>query len=331
MAGVSGGNLAAEVCKAGGLGFIAAGHFQDVGKLEAEIKIFFDAVQCTEITTEYGPCIGFIGHSSLATPQGWNHYEHILEKYKPRAIQFFAPAIITRPDGQSNVELAHKHGSKFIAQVGSVFQAKEAIEHGVDAIICQGSEAGGHGLRRDLANSTMALSSQVSNITDIPVVAAGGIVNGKHLAAVLCVCDGAALGTRLWASVESLGNQKLQAELIKDNTCDNVIKTSVFDQIENEMKEIKWPYPFDASGALRNHTTEEWEGKSPGELSKALNETDLMNTYKTAIEETNHGVISNYAGEGVGEIHNIDSACDLILQIEREAKETINKLHSSTS
>ena len=327
MAGVSGGKLAAEVCKAGGLGFIAAGHFQDIGKLEAEITIFSDVIKDIEVSDELGHCIGFIGHSSLASPQGWKHYEYVLEKYKPRAIQFFAPSIITRPNGLSNVELAHQHGSKFIAQVGSVLQAKEAMEHKADAIICQGSEAGGHGLRRDLANSTMALASQVSNITDIPIMAAGGIVNGKHLAAVLCVCDGAAIGTRLWASAESLGNQQLQAELIKHNTCDDVVKTSVFDQIENEIKEIKWPYPFDASGALRNDTTEEWEGKSRDEVNKALQRTDLMKTYKTAMKETNYKIISNYAGEGVGEIYNIGSTYDLILQIEKEARETINKLH----
>lgn len=232
MAGVSGGILAAQVSRAGGLGFIAAGHFQQVERVEDEIKIYSDVINDSNEVDNSSPCIGFIGHSSLSTAKGWQNYESILAAHKPRAVQFFAPSIITR-EGLSNVELAHKHGAKFVAQVGSVKEAQEAIEHQVDAIICQGGEAGGHGLRRELANSTMAISSQVSYLTDIPVIAAGGIVNGRHLASVLCVCDGASIGTRFWASKESSGNKTLQAELVKDNTCDDVCRTAIFDHIEN--------------------------------------------------------------------------------------------------
>lgn len=329
MAGVSGGLLAAQVTKAGGLGFIAAGHFKDVNKLEREIGVFSKNMQNTEDITKdnLNPCVGFIGHSSLATQEGWTNYEYILNKHKPKAVQFFAPSIITRPNELSNVELAHKFGAKFIAQVGSVKEAKEAIRHNVDAIICQGSEAGGHGLRRELANSAMALSSQVSNLTDIPVLAAGGIVNGKHLASVLCVCDGASIGTRLWASKESLGSEVQQKELIKENTCDDVIKTSVLDQIENEIRQFKWPYPYDASGVLRNDTTNEWDNKSRDELGEALQKTDLIDRYKIATEKVDPKLISTYAGEGVGEINSIDTAYDLINQIEIEAIETIKRLH----
>ena len=329
MAGVSGGLLAAQVTKAGGLGFIAAGHFKDVNKLEREIGVFSKNMQNTEDITKdnLNPCVGFIGHSSLTTLEGWTNYEYILNKHKPKAVQFFAPSIITRPNELSNVELAHKFGVKFIAQVGSVKEAKEAIRHNVDAIICQGSEAGGHGLRRELANSAMALSSQVSNLTDIPVLAAGGIVNGKHLASVLCVCDGASIGTRLWASKESLGSEVQQKELIKENTCDDVIKTSVLDQIENEIRQFKWPYPYDASGVLRNDTTNEWDNKSRDGLGEALQKTDLIDRYKIATEKVDPKLISTYSGEGVGEINSIDTAYDLINQIEIEAIETIKRLH----
>jgi nitronate monooxygenase len=327
MADVSGGVLAAQVCRAGGLGFIAAGHFQDICKLEAEIKIFLDAME-EDVSCISSPCIGFIGHSSLSTSKGWENYEYIIEEYKPRAIQFFAPSIITRQNGLSNIEIAHKHGSKLIAQVGSIKQAREAIHHKADALICQGGEAGGHGLRRDLANSAMALSSQVSKLSDIPVIAAGGIVHGKHLAAALCFCDGVVLGTRLWASCESIGDKVLQRELIKDNSYDDVIKTSVFDQIENESREFKWPYPFDASGALRNQITEEWEERSREELSEALQSTDLLKRYHNAVKKSGAELATIYAGEGVGEIDSIDEAYEIILQIERDALDTIKRLQT---
>jgi hypothetical protein len=91
-------------------------------------------------------------------------------------VQFFAPFLASRPcGGGDNVMLAHEYGAKFIAQVGSVADAKLAIQHGVDVIICQGYEAGGHGLRRELGNSAMSLASQTKRMTDVPVLASGGI------------------------------------------------------------------------------------------------------------------------------------------------------------
>jgi hypothetical protein len=92
------------------------------------------------------------------------------------------------------------------------------------------------------------------------------------------------------------------------------------------MKDIKWPYPFDASGALRNDTTKEWENKSRRELSEALQNTNLLEKYKVAMEGTQTAVITNYSGEGIGEINSIVSAYELILQIESDAIATIRML-----
>ena len=344
MAGVSGGLLAARVCQAGGLGMIAAGHFQDVSKLEKEIKIFQEEMNdMSKFTTEDRKSqlqqqssdlsIGFIGFSSLSTPNGWKDYEYILKHHRPKAVQFFAPSIILQQsnDGRSNVQLAHEYNTQFIAQVGSMSEAKEAIRHKVDAIICQGSEAGGHGLRRELGSSTMALVSQVSKMTTIPVLAAGGIVNGKHLASALCVCDGASIGTRFWASNESIGNPKLQQELIKDNSCDDFIRTTVFDQIQNELSSIAWPHPYHSVGALRNQTSSEWEGKTAQELQTAIDKTDLLDEYKSAQKTSDPRVVCILSGEGVGEMDHIEGAYDVTLRIEEEAIDCINRLQSFCS
>ena len=332
VAGVSGGLLAARVCNGGGLGMIAAGHFQDVSKLEKEIQIFqeeINNVQTIQSQQSSHLSIGFIGFSSLSTQNGWKDYEYVLKHYRPKAVQFFAPSIISHPNsGMSNMQLAHKYDSKFIAQVGSMNEAKEAISHKVDAIICQGSEAGGHGLRRELGSSTMALASQVSNITTIPVLAAGGIVNGKHLASTLCVCDGASMGTRFWASKESLGNVTLQQELIKDNSCNDVVRTTVFDQIQNELSSIKWPHPYHSVGALRNQTLLGWEGKPAQELQNAIEKTQLLEEYKSAQKASDPNVVCVLSGEGVGEIDHIEGAYELTLRIEQEAIDSINRLQS---
>lgn len=332
MAGVSGGLLAAEVTKAGGLGMIAAGHFQDAHELEREIEIFQDQTKELQEGTHSGLAIGFIGFSSLGSPAGWRNYVYILQKYQPKAVQFFAPAIIiNKESGQSNVEVAHEHGAKFIAQIGSIQAAKEAIQHNVDAIICQGSEAGGHGLRRELGNSTMALASQTSNLTrnkNTPVLAAGGIVTGKHVASLLCVCDGVSIGTRYWACKESIGNTTIQAKLVENNSCDDVIRTTIFDQIQNELatQATRWRYPYDSVGVIRNRTTTEWEGKSSNELDLAISNTDLLERYKLSRKESDSNFVPTLAGEGVGEIDSIEGAYDVTLRLEREAMETVSRL-----
>jgi len=329
MADVSGGLLAAEVTRAGGLGFIAAGHLQDLSELENQIKIFNDRAP----NPNNNLAIGFIGFSSLATPTGWKNYEHILRTYKPSVVQFFAPSIIKNQNGTTNVELARRNGSKFIAQVGSIKEAKVAIAHKVDAIICQGREAGGHGLRRELGNSAMALASQTAQLTkDIPILAAGGFVHGKHVASALCYCDGVSMGTRFWACKESIGNQKLQQELLKDNSCDDVVRTRVFDQIHNELSKIKWPKPYDSSGVLRNGTTEKWDCENPDRLLNAIEGLiigdDISEQYKRARKLSDASILCNYSGEGVGEVHAIEGACNALMRIEKEAADAIDRLKS---
>mmetsp|Transcript_24774 Transcript_24774/g.50105 ORF Transcript_24774/g.50105 Transcript_24774/m.50105 type:complete len:410 (-) Transcript_24774:73-1302(-) len=385
MAGVSGGLLASRVCQAGGLGFIAAGHFRDLLALEREIDIFFQNQQeqlTNQTQTKQSQSqpqtqqqqgavatdndahrsvaainklsIGFIGHSSLSTKEGWENYEYILRTYQPLAVQFFAPSIVYKHNDnfdnyhsknkndhndETNVTMAKKYGTKFIAQVGSIQEAQEAMRHDVDAIICQGSEAGGHGLRRNLGNSTMALTSQVSRLIKsnckttasavIPVLAAGGIVAGKHLVSALCLCDGVVLGTRFWASNESIGNPALQQSLLKNHSCDDVIRTTIFDRIENELKSsCKWPQPYDSVGALRNRTTREWEGKSEVEWRDAMDGSDLLERYKSSAEKSDGDVVCVLAGEGVGEIDSIEGAYDIVMKIEEEALEIIDRLKS---
>ena len=226
------------------------------------------------------------------------------------------------------MELAHFYGSKVLAQVGTLKDAKEAIRHGVDAIICQGREAGGHGLRREAGNSTLALASQAAQISEsIPIVAAGGITRGRHIASALAVgCQAVSIGTRFWACEESIGDKSFQKELIKENSCDDVVRTTAFDQLNNELSSIKWPKPYDSSGVLRNKITDDWDER-PSELQHAMQHSDLLDKYKA---ERDHMINSAaiYAGEGVGEIRSIEGAYDTLLGLERETIDAIERLKS---
>jgi len=350
MAGVSGGSLAFQTCRAGGLGFIAAGHLiseQAFEKLEREIKLFEDLSQSSSVNYPLG--IGFIGHSTFGKDSsGWEYVQRILEEHKPDSIQIFAPAIsedlpvkfaASSSSFQNNVGLCQSYGCQVVAQVGSVKEGIEALDAGVDCLIAQGTEAGGHGIRRDLGNSTMSLTSRLVRLAQkrekkIPVLAAGGIVDGRSLLAVLSLgADGAVLGTRLWASQEALGETSYKNALAKTGSCDDVVRTRVFDTINNFYRATKWPYPFDSSGTLRNETTEAWDTSIPAleaELNSkkdSPNEATLVKKLNEAEREerANGGCV--YCGQGVGEIDSIDRAFDIIQQIESDAIESLSNLN----
>jgi nitronate monooxygenase len=163
MAGAAGGLLAAEVCKAGGLGFIAAGHLnskESLQNLVQEIELF------QEVSGEkfYPLCIGVIGYSTFATEDGSNFFENVLENHQPTCVQFFAPAIsILKHDKKtkSAIDLSHSYGCKVIAQVGTEEEGIKALEAGADCLIAQGTEAGGHGVVRELGCGTFTLTSRL--------------------------------------------------------------------------------------------------------------------------------------------------------------------------
>ena len=98
---------------------------------------------------------------------------------------------------------------------------------------------------------------------DIVVLAAGGIVDGRGLAAALSLgCDGAVLGTRLWASQEAMGDESgAKRDALVKADCDDVMRTKVFDILQDVGSSNPWPQPFDSVGALKNETTAKWHGE----------------------------------------------------------------------
>ena len=324
MANVSGGLLAAATCRAGGLGFIAAGHLSNLDDLSREIDIFRDS------TNDDAPlCLGFIGHSSMKDIAAWERLEKALEMHRPSVVQFFAPAVMMRQDIQeSNVQLAQRYGAKVLAQVCSVSEAKQALAAGADAIIAQGSEAGGHGVRKDQGNGTLPLAARIVSISgSIPVIAAGGIVDGRGLVSALALgCDGVVLGTRLWASKESLGHDSFKECLVAADSGDEVIRTNCIDQIVNSYSTIPWPRPYDSVGMLRNQTSLQWDSKA-SELQAAVVADEMIATdYKSAMCNGDHTIAAVLCGEGVGDIDAIESVHDIIYRIDHDAKDIIAKM-----
>ena len=311
MAGHSGGRLAAAVSNAGGIGFIGGGHSlfskEKMLELEQEIEIYKTLTTPSDLPLY----VGFIGHSSLLDTASLDRYETFLKKHRPKIVQFFAPAIKA-----NNVQITQENGSLFWAQVGSLRDAQEAIRAGVDGLILQGSEAGGHGLRKELGNGTLPLVStvlQTQQERSIPIVAAGGIVDASTMACMMMLgCDGVVLGTRLWASQEALDDKRY--ELAKpDLTCDDIVRTELFDAIQNTYSPTPWPEPYDSVGAVRNETYRKFHNVK-------FNESDVS-FYRKHLHDPTIGIV--HAGEGVGLITSILPASEIVSSISNGAVDMI--------
>ena len=112
------------------------------------------------------------------------------------------------------VEELHAAGARVWMQVGSVDEAADAVEMGADLVIAQGIEAGGH--NRSTAGTFCLVPAVVDAIAPVPVLAAGGIADGRGVvAAVALGADGAWIGTRFLASVEADAHRDYKARLVE--------------------------------------------------------------------------------------------------------------------
>ncbi len=235
-------------------------------------------------------------------------------------------------DPEPYMKEAHRAGTKVFLQVGSVEEALTAVNAGVDGIIAQGVEAGGH------VKSTTSLSTLVPAMVEavgpVPVIAAGGIATGHGVVAALTLgAQAVSMGTRFVASEEV---QVIQAykQRIVDSTAEDTVYTTLFD--------VGWPEA--AHRVLRNTAMDEWEdagrpasGQRPGE-GRVIGTMPMAGT---PVELPKYGIFppmpgfagdleqtALYAGESCRLIHDIKPAGQIVRDIMAEAEEIVQGLHA---
>lgn len=235
MAGVSGGALAAAVSNAGGLGLIGGG-YGDADWLGREFDTAGDA------------CIGvgFITWSLARQP-------HLLDLALARNP---AALMLSFGDFKPFLDQIRKTRTKLIVQVQTVEQARDALNAGVDAIVAQGTEAGGHGGAR----ATLPFVPAVVDIAKgVPVIAAGGIADGRGLAAALALdASGVLCGTTFFASNESLASENAKQAAVRGSG-DDTERSSVFDIARG----LNWPSDWNLR-TMRNTFTRQWSADVDG-------------------------------------------------------------------
>ena len=285
MAGVSGGALAAAMSRAGGLGLIGGG-YGDAEWLEREFNAAGDA--------RIGA--GFITWSLARQP-------HLLDFVLDRAA---VAIMLSFGEFQPFFQTIKNAQAKIIVQVQTLEQAREALDSGVDAIVAQGTEAGGHGGTR----ATLPFVPAVVDIAkDIPVIAAGGIADGRGLAAALALgASGVLCGTGFFASDESLasGNAK---QVAVNGSGDDTERSSVFDMARG----LDWPSGWNIR-TLRNSFTRQWSEDIDGLAQNLPREQERYNVASAAADTDIAPVI-------VGE------ATDLV-QVREPAQTTLHRMIS---
>lgn len=231
MAAVSGGRLAAAVSRAGGLGFIGGGYGTRAW-LERELALAGQA--------RVG--VGFIAWALARRP---SRLDLALERRPAAILLSFGNAVpFAARVRQARIPL--------LVQVQTLAQAKAALDAGADILVAQGTEAGGHGGAR----ATLPLVPAVVDIAGaVPVVAAGGIADGRGLAAALMLgAAGALCGTAFYSAAESLApDGAKQAALATGG--DETVRSRLFDHARG----LDWP-PDWTLRARRNRFFDRWAG-----------------------------------------------------------------------
>jgi nitronate monooxygenase len=291
MSPMAGGRLAAAISSAGGLGMIGVASQQPVEQLAR------DVAEYRRLAGERRFGIGLMVWALDARPE-------LLDAAlaaKPFAVS------VSFGDPATYVPRIHDAGVLVLSQVQDKESALAAQAAGVDVIVAQGTEAGGH----TGAVGTLPLLQIVLDTVRVPVVAAGGIGSGRGLAAVLAAgAQGALIGTPFLVSDEARNSPAARSKLLEAHETDTV-HTRVFDVVQG----IPWPARFPGR-ALANAFTGRWHGCEP-ELGK---DDRAKREFLEAWRNEDYARAFIYAGQSVGLLERVEPATTILRRIAADAE-----------
>jgi nitronate monooxygenase len=299
---VSDARLAAAVSAAGGFGILGGGYGD-----EAWLNRELDVLARSDI--RFG--VGFITWSMAKQPQLLD----LALARQPVAV------MLAFGDPAPFADRIKRAGALLICQIQSVAMARDAVSAGADVLVAQGTEAGGHGMTR----GTLSLVPEVVDLVagSVPVVAAGGIADGRGLAAALMLgASGILMGTRFYAAAEAAAADAAK-ERIRAAGGDDTLRSIVFDISRSNV----WPGSF-TGRCVRNAHLERWLGRE-SELLQHQREEALK--YATARSAGDFDIAAVIAGESAGLVRDISPAQELVERIAREASELLARGSSRSS
>ncbi|SCB55460.1 nitronate monooxygenase [Bradyrhizobium shewense] len=290
---IAGSRLVAAVSGAGGFGILGGGYGERTW-LERE------TAKLASLSAPFG--IGFITWSLAKRPELLD----IALSAKPSAI------MLSFGDPAPFATKIKSAGARLICQVQDEAMARQALEAEADILIAQGTEAGGHGASRTTVDLVPAI---VDLAAGVPVVAAGGIADGRGLAAMMMLgASGVLLGTRFYASEEADGAQEAKRRICAASS-GSTVRGIIFDLSRNNV----WPAPFTGRCLVNDHARR-WSGR---EVELMQNVAGVAADYAAAKAAGNFDLAAVIAGEAVGLIHDIPPAAEIVERIASEAEQLL--------
>jgi nitronate monooxygenase len=298
---IAGARLTSAVSAAGGFGILGGG-YGDKAWLEQEIA------KLAGYSVPFG--IGFITWSLAKQPELLD----VALKARPRAI------MLSFGDPRPFAPSVKSSGALLICQVQDETMARQALDAGADVLIAQGTEAGGHGASRTTLDIVPAIVDLAAG--RVPVAAAGGIGDGRGLAAMMTLgASGVLLGTRFYASQECDGAEEAKQRICAASN-GNSVRGIIFDLSRNNV----WPAPFTGRCLINDHARR-WIGR---EVELLQNIDTVAAEYAAAKAAGNFDIAAVIAGEAVGLIHDIPPAAEIVDRIVTEADQILRGRRNSS-
>jgi len=299
MAFVTGGALAAAVCRAGGLGIVGGGY---AGTLGGDLDLETELSRAK--LGNFG--VGFITWALARAPE-------MLTK----ALQH-SPSCVFLSFGDPRPFAAEilDAGAELICQVQFLSQIDVAVEAGAAAIVVQGTEAGGHGGNRSTFPFVPEAADYLKQRSpETLLVAAGGIADGRGLAAALMLgADAVVVGTRLWASAEAL-TPKAHTDKAIGVTGDSTIRTNVLDALRG----FPWPKEYSLR-FLKNKLADEWANRE-AEAFRVFG--TLSEKYAQARTQNDLDTVAVICGEAVGLLKDRPGAESIVQSMAAQAADLL--------
>jgi enoyl-[acyl-carrier protein] reductase II len=289
----SGWELASAVSNAGGLGLLGAGSmYPDV--LKEQIKKLKE-----HSSKPFGVNI------PLLYPNIEEHINTILEEQ--------VPIVFTSAGNPATwTQTLKKEGIKVVHVIANTKFAIKAMDAGVDALVAEGFEAGGHNGREE--TTTLVLIPLIKKIARVPLIAAGGIASGSQMAACLALgADGVQIGSRFVATPESSGHEAFKQKIISSAEGDTKLSLK----------------PLTPVRLLKNRFAEEiQQAELSGASAEVLSEMLGRGRAKKGMFEGDLEEGELEIGQVSSMIREIKPAADVVKEIINECNETIKKLQT---
>lgn len=301
MGGAAGGALAAAVSQGGGLGLVGGG-IGDRDWLDRELAIVTEHTKHTEAPWGVGFLCWGVDVPSV---------EHALT-YRPSAV------LLSFGDPAPFVPAVREAGATLIVQVTDLDEARRAVEVGADVLVAQGTESGGHGAARGL--STLPFVPVVADLAaPAPVLAAGGIADGRGIAAALALgAAGAMLGTRFLATQEALVDPAAVKAILDARGADTE-RSRVLDIARGSA----WPSRY-TGRSLRHPLIDEWRHRE----EQLADDADARRDYTDALAAGTQSP-PVWAGQGLDLITDLPTAADLVGVLAAQAEEAVRRAATS--